>query len=61
VGFLTHLNGKKTDEIIDDLRGEANDFGRWYEDTASPDLCGEIQSSITLFFTFLRDIQSLNP
>ncbi|MCG2776076.1 MAG: AbrB/MazE/SpoVT family DNA-binding domain-containing protein [Desulfobacterales bacterium] len=28
VGFLTHLNGKKTDEIIDELRGEANDFGR---------------------------------
>jgi hypothetical protein len=28
VGFLTHLHEKKTDEIIDELRGEANDFGR---------------------------------
>ena len=28
VGFITHLKGKKTDDIIDELRGEANDFGR---------------------------------
>ncbi len=28
VGFLAHLNGKKTDDIIDELRGEADDFGR---------------------------------
>jgi len=28
VGFLSHLKGKKTDDIIDELRGEADDFGR---------------------------------
>ncbi len=27
VGFLAHLNGKKSNDIIDDLRGEADDFG----------------------------------
>jgi len=26
VGFLTHLDGKKTDEIMNELRGEVNDF-----------------------------------
>ena len=26
VGFLTHLNGKRTDEIMNALRGEVNDF-----------------------------------
>lgn len=25
VGFLSHLNGKKTDDIIDELRGRADD------------------------------------
>jgi len=28
VGFLSHLDGQKTDDIIDELRGEANDFRR---------------------------------
>lgn len=28
VGFLTHLNGKKTEEIMNELRGEADDFSR---------------------------------
>ncbi|MCP4681197.1 MAG: AbrB/MazE/SpoVT family DNA-binding domain-containing protein [Desulfobacterales bacterium] len=28
VGFLTHLEGEKTDDIIDGLRGEANDSSR---------------------------------
>lgn len=28
VGFLTHLNGKKTEEIVNELRGEADDFSR---------------------------------
>ena len=28
VGFLTHLNGKKTDEIMNELRGEVDDFSR---------------------------------
>ncbi len=28
VGFLAHLNGKKTNDIIDELRGEPDDFGR---------------------------------
>jgi len=28
VGFLAHLKGKKTDDIIGELRGEANDSGR---------------------------------
>jgi len=26
VGFLSHLKGKKSDEVIDELRGKANDF-----------------------------------
>lgn len=26
VGFLSHLDGKKTDDIIDELRGKPNDF-----------------------------------
>jgi len=25
VGFLTHLDGRKTDEIMNELRGEVND------------------------------------
>ena len=25
---IAHLKGKKTDDIIDELRGEADDFGR---------------------------------
>jgi len=28
VGFLTHLNGKKTEEIMNELRGEVDDFSR---------------------------------
>jgi len=28
VGFLAHLNGKKTDDILDELRGKADDPGR---------------------------------
>jgi len=28
IGFLSHLNGKKTDDIIDELRGNADDFCR---------------------------------
>jgi len=28
VGFLAHLNGKKTDDILDELRGKAHDPGR---------------------------------
>ncbi len=28
VGFLTNLYGEITDDIIDELRGEANDFSR---------------------------------
>ena len=28
VGFLTHLNGKKTEEIMNELRGETDDFSR---------------------------------
>ena len=28
VGFLTHLDGEKSDDIIDALRGEVNDSGR---------------------------------
>lgn len=27
VGFLSHLNGKKPEDIIDELRGNADDFG----------------------------------
>ena len=27
VGFLSHLNGKKPEHIIDELRGNADDFG----------------------------------
>ena len=28
VGFLDHLKGKKSDEIIDKLRGKTDDFSR---------------------------------
>ena len=28
VGFLGHLRGKESDEVIDELRGKANDFSR---------------------------------
>ena len=28
VGFLAHLKGKKSDDIIDELRGKADDPGR---------------------------------
>jgi AbrB family looped-hinge helix DNA binding protein len=27
VGFLSHLNGRKPDDVIDDLRGSADDLG----------------------------------
>ena len=27
IGFLSHLNGKKPEGIIDELRGSADDFG----------------------------------
>ena len=26
VGFLSHLHGKKSDEIVDELRGEVHDY-----------------------------------
>jgi hypothetical protein len=26
VGFLTHLRGKRPDEVIEELRGKADDF-----------------------------------
>jgi AbrB family looped-hinge helix DNA binding protein len=28
VGFLDHLKGKKSDEVIDELRGKTDDFSR---------------------------------
>ncbi len=27
VGFLSHLNGKRPDEIVDELRGKVHDYG----------------------------------